>query len=141
MFNYYWPLGLIVLSNIFYNISSKSTPQNINPLASLTVTYLIASVCCFAIYYVTSGGTSIVGEWGKMNWTTVIMGLTVVGLEAGSIYMYKAGWPISIALLVHSSLAAIALVLIGIAVFHETVTVTKIAGVFVCLAGLYMINR
>ena len=39
--SYYWPIALIVVSNIFYNICSKSTPNTLNPFAALTVTYSI----------------------------------------------------------------------------------------------------
>lgn len=141
MFNYYWPLGLIVLSNVLYNVASKSLPANVNPMASLTITYLISAACCFGLYFVTSKGGHITQEWSQINWTTFIMGIMIVGLEAGSIYLYKAGWPISIALLVHSSLAAIALIVVGIVFFHEVVTMTKVVGVVTCLIGLYLINK
>ena len=39
-----WPIALIVISNIFYNICSKETPAAINPFASLTVTYIVGAV-------------------------------------------------------------------------------------------------
>ena len=39
----YWPIVLIVVSNIFYNICSKSTPTGLNPFAALTVTYVIGA--------------------------------------------------------------------------------------------------
>ena len=40
----WWPIALIVFSNVFYNICSKQTPEGIHPLAALTVTYLVAAV-------------------------------------------------------------------------------------------------
>ena len=43
MFNYVWPLGLVVLSNVLYQICAKSVPEGMNPLASLTITYLIGA--------------------------------------------------------------------------------------------------
>ena len=39
----YWPIGLAVLAEVMYQISSKSTPQDLNPFASLTITYLIGA--------------------------------------------------------------------------------------------------
>ena len=44
MINYVWPLILIVLSNVFYQVSAKSVPDGMNPFASLTITYLIGAV-------------------------------------------------------------------------------------------------
>lgn len=43
MLNYIWPLALVVLSNVFYQISAKSVPDAMNPFASLTITYLVGA--------------------------------------------------------------------------------------------------
>ena len=43
MFSYVWPIALVVLSNIFYQICTKSVPRGMDPLASLTVTYLVGA--------------------------------------------------------------------------------------------------
>lgn len=44
MFNYIWPLALVVVSNVFYQICAKSVPESMNPLASLTITYAVGAV-------------------------------------------------------------------------------------------------
>ena len=52
MLSYIWPIALVVLANTFYQICAKATPEAMNPLASLTVTYTIAALairpalCC-----------------------------------------------------------------------------------------------
>ena len=43
-FQMIWPIGLMVLSNIFYNICSKETPSQMNPFAALIITYLVGAV-------------------------------------------------------------------------------------------------
>lgn len=141
MFNYYWPLGLIVLSNVLYNIASKSTPHNINPMAALTITYIVGAICCFVLYFVTNKGALVAHDWTHVSWTAFVMGMTVVGLEIGSIYMYKAGWPLSISLIFHSSLTAIALIVVAILIYKETVSLVNLSGVVVCLLGLYLMNK
>ena len=30
MFAYYWPIGLLVLSNVFYHITAKSIPSDVD---------------------------------------------------------------------------------------------------------------
>ncbi len=141
MFNYYWPHGLIVLSNVLYNIASKSTPHDINPLAALTITYIVGAICCFGLYFVTNKGVFATHDWTHVSWTAFVMGMTVVGLEIGSIYMYKAGWPVSIALIVHSTLTALALIVVAVLLYKEAVSVTTLVGIVVCLVGLYLINK
>ena len=38
--NLFWPIALITLANCFYNICTKSTPEQANPFLSLCVTYV-----------------------------------------------------------------------------------------------------
>ncbi len=45
----YWPIALAVFADVFYQIAAKSTPEGLNPFASLTVTYLIGAVASLGI--------------------------------------------------------------------------------------------
>ncbi len=54
MFNYVWPVALVVLSNVLYQICAKSLPEGTNPFASLTVTYFVGTVFSFVLYFVMS---------------------------------------------------------------------------------------
>jgi len=137
----YWPIALIVLSNIFYNVCSKATPAGIHPLASLTVTYLVGAVFSAGLYFALNRGGSLLREYRSLNWSAFVLGLAVVGLEAGSIYMYKAGWNISTGQLVYSSILAICLILVGRFFYREAITASKAAGMLICLVGLYFINK
>lgn len=93
---YFWPLILVVASNTVYHICAKSLPESVDPLASLTVTYLIGSIFSGILYFVTNrGGANLLHEYSQMNWAPYLLGLAVVGLEAGSMHAYKAGWPVS----------------------------------------------
>lgn len=136
-----WPIALIVLSNVFYNISSKETPTGIDPFASLTVTYLVGAALSLVLYLALNRGGNLIDEYKSINWSSLVLGVTVVGLEAGSIYMYKAGWHVGSGQIVHSILLAVCLVVIGVIVYREPVTFTKIAGVLICMFGLFLINK
>ena len=139
--NMYVPIVIIVLSNIFYHICSKSTPDSIDPFASLTITYLVGAVFSGIMFYALNRGGNLLGEYKHANWSTFVLGLAIVGLEVGSIYMYKTGWNISIGHLVHSSILSICLVIIGVLVYKEQVTFTQIAVIVICSVGLYMISK
>ena len=139
--NTYWPIALAVVADVAYQAASKQTPAAMNPFASLTLAYLVGAAASALVYLVTSSGGSIVGEWRMANWTTVVLGLAVVGLEAGSIYMFRAGWDVSVGPMVKNALIAIALIALGFLVYKEPVTGTKVAGIGACLLGLWLINR
>ena len=91
----YWPILLAVFSDIFYQICAKSTPASLNPFASLTITYLVGAAVSTVIFFITSGGGNLLAEWKAINWSTFVLGLAIVGLEAGAIYMYKVGWAVN----------------------------------------------
>jgi len=139
-FSMIWPIAIIVLSNVIYNICSKETPSTINPFAALTVTYIVGAISSTVMYYALNRGGSLIQEYHNLNWSSFVLGLAVVGLEAGSIYMYKAGWNVSSGQLVYSIILAMCLILVGILAYHESISSTKIIGILVCLVGLYLIN-
>lgn len=140
MISYIWPIALVVLSNIVYQICAKSVPDDVSPFASLTVTYLVGAACS-AIFYLLSGKSgSALSELGRMNWAPYVLGVVIVGLEVGFIYAYKAGWQVSTASIVQSSFLAVALLVLGFFLYHEPLTWNKIVGMVVCLAGLAIIN-
>ena len=137
----YWPILLAVFADVFYQVSAKSTPETLNPFASLTITYLVGAAVSAVIFFMTSGGQNLFAEWKEINWTTFILGLVIVGLEAGSIYMYRAGWNVNTGYIVKSLILGIALIAVGYFIYKEQFTVTKAAGILVCLLGLFLINK
>ena len=137
----FWPIALAVFSDIFYQICAKSTPETLNPFASLTVTYLVGAAVSAGIFFLTSGGQNLLTACREVNWTSFVLGLAIVGLEAGSIYMYKVGWNMNSGYIVKAGLLAVALIITGYFLYKEDVTLTKAAGAAVCLFGLYLINK
>ncbi len=137
----YMPILLIVVSNVFYAICAKSTPDALNPLAGLTVTYLVGAVCSGGLYYAMSGGGNLFKEYQYLNWSTFVMGLIIVGLEAGAIWMYKVGWNVNTGQLMHSSILAIVLIFVGYFLYHEAITPSKLIGMGACLVGIFFLNR
>lgn len=140
MLNYIWPIGLVVLSNVIYQICAKSMPEDIDPFASLTVTYGVSAVVCLILYFAFGKQTDLLREYGKLNWVSFAFGLVLVGLEAGWIFAYKAGWKVSTAQVTQSAVLAVALILVGALLFHEKIGWNKIAGVIICMVGLVFIN-
>ncbi|MCR5575696.1 MAG: EamA family transporter [Oscillospiraceae bacterium] len=140
MFAYIWPIALVVLCNVVYQICAKSVPAGMSPLASLTVTYLVAAAASGALYFLLGQDGSLIREYGRLNWAPFVLGLVVVGLEAGWIYAYKAGWQVSTGFVVQSAFLAAALILVGYLLYHEALTWNKLVGVALCLIGLVFIN-
>lgn len=140
-FLFYVPLAVGVIGNILYNIFAKSTPDDANTFASLTLTYAAGMAATFILYMVTSGGGNILAEFAKANWASYALGLCIVGCDVAIILLYRAGWDISIGTLVGNISLSLCLAVIGVIFWNESLGVIKIAGIVVCLAGLYIVNR
>ena len=140
MFTYIWPIALVVLSNTLYQVCAKSVPEGMNPLASLTVTYLVGAAVSCAMYYILNRNADLLKEIRLTNWAPIVLGIVIVGLEVGFIYAFRAGWQISMAQIVSSAVLAVILIFVGYMLYHEAITWNKIVGIIICLAGLVLIN-
>ena len=141
MFAYYWPIGLLVLSNVFYHITAKSLPEGLDSFLCMTITYMVGAITSLILYFTIGSGENITSQLGNLNWAPFVLGLAVVGLEAGAIFMYKAGWEVSVGNIVQAIFVAIALLIIGVLVYKEALTATKLCGIATCLVGIFLLNR
>ena len=140
MWSYIWPLVLIVVSNTIYHITAKQTPGSVNPFLSLTITYLVGAALTFTGYMVTSQGKGMLQSLSRLNWTSFALGLAIVGLEAGYIYLYRAGWKISVGSLVANAFLAVLLILVGILFYKESLGIKQMIGIALCIVGLVLVN-
>ena len=140
MWNMIWPMLIVITANTFYNVCAKSTPQGVNSIASLTITYLIAAAASLIMFFVTGEQKNIWQEFSKANWTSAVLGIAVLALEFGYICIYRAGWKVSTASVIANIALACVLVFVGMLLYKETITLRQIIGMLVCAAGLYLIG-
>jgi len=140
MWNMVIPILVIVASNTIYNICAKSTPSEVNAFASLAVTYGVGMICALVLFYVTGHSGSLAQEVRKMNWTSYVLGIAIVGLEAGFLYAYRAGWRINSAQLVGSIAVSCVLIVVGFLVYKETLTAKQALGMVLSGIGLVLIS-
>ena len=81
MFSTWWPLLLVVASSVGYQVGMKEVSDIGDPMASLLVTYLAASVVSFVIYFFQSlGKESFLRGAFSVNLSAIGMGLAIVGI-------------------------------------------------------------
>ena len=78
MFSYIWPIALVVVSNVVYQICAKSVPEDMNPFASLTITYLVGAAASAILFLLLGHGGSLVKEYGKLNWAPFVLGRVIL---------------------------------------------------------------
>nr|MDD6336006.1 EamA family transporter [bacterium] len=141
MLNLIWPILIVVTANTCYHICAKSMPGGVQPFASLTVMYMIAALLSLALFFITSQDKSIIAEVHKLNWTSLVLGIAIIGLEFGNICIYRAGWDISKGSLVANISLACVLVIVGAVGYKESISVRQIIGMVLCVAGIILVSK
>lgn len=139
---YYLTIALTIMSSILYHFFLKVTPVNVNPMFSLTITYLTASLVTLIIYpfYPTDKAISFINNFKELNWVSYALGIALVGLEVGTLLAYRTGWNISLFNIVASTTVSVLLIPVGLLYFKESLSPTTITGLLFCLIGLILIN-
>jgi len=136
-----WPVLVVVGANTIYNISTKSTPANVNAFASLAMTYVMAALSSVVLFFLTSDSKNLLAELAKTNWTAYALGIAIIGLEFGYICIYRAGWKIGVASLVANISLACVLLVVGYFFYKEVITLKQLLGMGVCAIGLMLIVK
>ncbi|HHU33302.1 MAG TPA: EamA family transporter [Clostridia bacterium] len=141
MINLFWPILIVVAANTLYNICTKLTPSEVQPLASLSITYLTATLLSVLLLFFTSENKDVITEIQKADWTAVALGFSVVALEFGYIYIYRVGWNVSTGSLVANISLACVLLIIGVFIYKENISFHQILGMALCTIGLLLVTK
>ena len=139
MWGMIWPVIVVVLANVFYNICQKSMPDSVNPFGALMVTYLVGAAISAVIFISSVGFSNIGAELKKLNWTSFVLAIAIVGLEVGYVFLYRAGWKVSAGSVVSNVALAVVLVFVGLILYKESISLRQIIGIAVCCAGIFLI--
>jgi len=134
-------LGVTIAGTVGYHLVLKLTPTGVNPYLSLAVTYAVVTVSFAAVYSVAPGPAPLRAALGELNWTAPVLGLVVVFLDLGFFMLYRGGFEVSLGQLITQSAGALLLLLLGVAFFAEKLSLVNVAGILLCVAGLWLINQ
>jgi drug/metabolite transporter (DMT)-like permease len=137
---FYVSIFLAVGGNILYHLSQKSIPKGLNPAFSVTVSYLVALALSVALYPLLPG-QPIRESARALNWASFGVGIAIVAVEFGFLFVYRAGWNLSMASAVASAAIALILIPLGILLFRERLSAVNVLGLLLCVAGLILAVR
>ncbi len=134
-------MAMLIGANVAYHVCQKTIPGVANPMVSVTVTFLVATLASAVLLPVFVGDSGVLVELRKLNWSSVLLGITIIGIEVGFLLLYRSGWNISLASIVVNALVALSLIPVGIVLFKEKLLGTDVAGILLLLAGIYLIAQ
>ncbi len=140
MFLFYFSITLAICSSALYHFVAKSTPANVNFSVSLLVTYAVAFgvVLLTLLFFPMPHG--LVYELKQLNWASIGLAIAIVGIEFGFLLVYRSGWHLGIAAVLTNVVASLIIVPVAIFLFKDKISWVNIAGIFICLVGLIMLN-
>lgn len=137
---FWFAILLTIVSNVFYHIFQKITPQDANPVFALAISYLVAGLICLVLLIWFPLEEGMRQSLKQLNWATIGLAFTLVGLELGFLLAYRAGWNISLAGLASNATVSVLLLPVGLMVFKEELSRVNITGVLVTIVGLVLMN-
>ena len=140
MFLFYFSITLAICSSALYHFVAKSTPADVNFSVSLMVTYAVALGVTILTALLFPTGKGFAAELKNLNWTSFLLAIAIVGIEFGFLLTYRAGWNLGIAAVLVNVAASLILLPVAIIFFKDKISWVNIVGIFVCLAGLVMLN-
>ena len=140
MFLFFFSITLAICSSALYHFVAKSTPANINFSVSLLVTYAVAFGVVLLTLVFSPLPNGLVYQLKQLNWASIGLAIAIVGIEFGFLLTYRAGWQLGITAVLVNVVASLILVPVAIFVFKDKLNWVNIIGIFVCLAGLLMLN-
>ena len=137
----YWPLCLLIASNLLYQSCAKCSSRTAHPFVILTVVYLIAPAGPLALFLLPArDADSLAHQLRELNWANYLLGLAIIGLEGGFLYLYRTGWNVSVGPICSYTGVALGLLVLGALCFGEHITLRQVAGTLLALGGIALIS-
>ena len=133
------PIFIAVAANVFYHVASKSVPAEQNAFMGLVVNYATALVAS-AILFLVTPHEKIFVKASRTNWACFLMGVSITGVEAAFVMIYRAGGELSTASLVVNIFISLAMLAVGGFFWHEEISARKLFGAALCLIGVFILS-
>ena len=141
MNNFYFPFALTVGGMLFYHLSQKSIPKEMNPFLATILAYVAGIVVCGVFAFTQPGNKSLIGSLKESNWAVFVVGAAAACIEVGFMLAYRAGWKISVAAIATNAALAAMLIPVGIVIFKEHLSLRNLLGLVFCIVGLVLVVR
>jgi multidrug transporter EmrE-like cation transporter len=135
------PVILAVTGGVLYHVSAKNIPRDLAPALVLVVAYATALAISAAGHWWMRGGGESTASLQLLHPGVLGLGIGAALIELGYVLTYRAAWPVSVASVVVSGMVAAVLVVVGVLAFDERLSIMRIGGLLLCLAGVWLLRQ
>jgi drug/metabolite transporter (DMT)-like permease len=133
-------LVIAIAGQVFYHITQKMVAPDAHPVLSLIMFYLVAALLCLPLFYLFPLEQPMSAALSNLNWAVLGVAGAIVLIEMGFLLLYRVGGELSTSSVVSSAVTAVVMLLVGTLFMKEEVSMPKVAGVGLCLAGMVLIS-
>jgi hypothetical protein len=134
-----YSMVLVIAAQSLYQLAMKAVPPGANPLNVLIVAYGIAIAVCLVLSPLLGSSVTPTALRRLLTWPTLMLALSVVGIEMGYILAYRAGWKLGMTYAFASGATVAILALFGAFYFGEHLDLKKCLGLIFVLAGGWLV--
>ena len=132
---------LAVCGGVVYHAAAKSVPRDLAPGLVLVVAYGVALGISALAHVLLPAPPGTVAALRLAHPGVIGLGVGAAMIELGYILTYRAAWPVSVASVVVNGMVAALLVPLGIGLFGEHLSSTRVLGLVLCLAGVWLLRH
>ena len=126
-----------VFFGVAYRLGYKLISDKFPALLSVSLIMFVVSVISFGTFFLMPEKNGVPFSDNLYHyWPLVVVGVFVAGLEVSIMMIYRSGGPLSIAQSLAGNTIGIVVLIIGVLVFREDVTVGQAIGFFLGLLGV-----
>jgi drug/metabolite transporter (DMT)-like permease len=129
-----------VSGQVLYHLMQKWVTPGAHPVLTLIVFYASAAVLSLPLFWLFPLTVPAGEAMGQLNGAVLGVGAAIVLCELGFLLAYRAGASLSSTFVVSAAGVSTALLVIGLAAFKEAVSLKQIAGLALCLAGIWLLS-
>lgn len=133
-------LAIAIAGQVLYHIAQKLVAPGANPVVSLLAFYGLAAILTLPLLFFYPITASMGEEISHLNWAVVAVAAAIVLIEIGFLLAYRAGGELSNTFVVTGGMVAVIMLAIGALFMKEAITLTKVAGVALCIVGIGLIS-
>ena len=137
---YYISAIVAILGAVGYQYFVKRVPESINPVVSVLGIYVSVLVMGIVLLFFIPPEGGLLKHIKQLNWIQLAIAVSVLFLELGFLLMYRAGWNLNTGNLVTGVFVNIILVVIGLVLLGEKMSLINSIGVVLSIIGVALIS-
>jgi drug/metabolite transporter (DMT)-like permease len=129
-----------ILGGVGYQFFVKRVPVTINPLVNVIAVYIAVIVLCIALLPLFPLEGGLRKHLGQLSWIHLALAVSVTMIELGFLLMYRYGWNLSTGNLITGVFINVALVVLGLGLLGEKLSMINLAGIALSILGVALIS-